>query len=187
LTLQIEGTPSDINEFYRKAIFAIREVDKKTPIILEATGTGDFSSIAILKPSQDPYVFYSFHYYEPYAYYKGKAAQGRLVYPGPIIIDGPLWNKQAHRTNFAKVDNWRKSNQIDCSHLYVGEFGVWKDAIGAQTYLRDITDLFEEFGWSWTYYAFREDAFPHVDLELEGELKQRTETPLFKIVRSKFQ
>jgi hypothetical protein len=186
LIKQIQGKPSDINEFYRSTIAAIREVDPKTPVILEATGTGDFSSIAVLKPSSDPHVLYSFHYYEPFPYYRGKVAHGHLVYPGHIPFDGPLWNRKKHRKNFEKVNEWCKANSIRPGQIYLGEFGAWADAIGAETYLQDVTGLADEFGWSWTHYSFRENAFPHDDLELEGHLKIRADTALFEIVRRKF-
>jgi len=187
LAQQIEGTPSDINAFYRRALSAIREVDPKTPVILEATGTGDFSSMAVLKASGDPFALYSFHYYEPYAYYRGKEAQGRLKYPGRIPLNGQLWNRDRHLRNLEKVETWRKANGIDAFRVFVGEFGVWPDAVGAETYLKDVTDLVNDYGWSWAHYSFREDAFPHADLELEGHRKARSDTPIFEILRRQFQ
>jgi hypothetical protein len=63
---------------------------------------------------------------------------------------------------------------------------VWKDAIGATDYLRDLVSIFDSFHWSWTYYAFRENAYPHSDLELEGGRETRSDTPLFEVVRSRF-
>jgi len=38
----------------------------------------------------------------------------------------------------------------------VGEFGVARWAPNAEDYLKDNIALFEEFGWDWTYHAFRE-------------------------------
>lgn len=181
LAQSVRGSTSDINEFYGNCIKAIREVDKLTPIILEVTGTGDFSAIALLEPSKDPGTVYSFHYYDPYQYYRGSAKRGQLEYPGKIPNSG-FWNKDRHKSNFEKVEAWRKQNKIEPDRIYVGEFGVWKDAIGARQYLKDITDLLNDYGWSWTYYAFREDAYSHADLELEGHLKERKPTGLFKII-----
>ena len=40
--------------------------------------------------------------------------------------------------------------------IYIGEFSAIAWAPGADQYLRDCTDLFNEFGWDWTYHAFRE-------------------------------
>lgn len=185
LAKQIKGSTSDINAFYRQCISAIREVDKHTPIILETTGTGDFSSIAILEPSADPFVLYSFHYYDPPAYYRGRVKHGQLKYP-ERIGDSGNWDKARHRANFEKVEAWRKLNKIEPYHIYVGEFGAWKDAIGANQYLKDVVELLDEYGWSWTYYAFREDSYAHVDLELANHLEKRAYTPLFEIVADQF-
>lgn len=41
-------------------------------------------------------------------------------------------------------------------HIYAGEFSAIRWAPGAVNYLRDCIDLFEEYGWDWTYRAYRE-------------------------------
>ena len=41
-------------------------------------------------------------------------------------------------------------------HIYVGEFSAIRWAPGAADYLRDCIELFEEYGWDWTYHAYRE-------------------------------
>ena len=40
--------------------------------------------------------------------------------------------------------------------IYAGEFSAARWAPGAADYLRDCIDLFEEYGWDWSYHAFRE-------------------------------
>ena len=40
--------------------------------------------------------------------------------------------------------------------IYVGEFSVIRFAEGGAQYLEDAISLFEEYGWNWTYHAFRE-------------------------------
>jgi hypothetical protein len=40
--------------------------------------------------------------------------------------------------------------------IYVGEFSAIRWAPGAADYIRDLIELFEEYGWSWTYHAFAE-------------------------------
>jgi len=41
-------------------------------------------------------------------------------------------------------------------HIYAGEFSAVRWAPGADNYLRDCINLFEEYGWDWTYHAYRE-------------------------------
>ena len=40
--------------------------------------------------------------------------------------------------------------------IYVGEFSAVAWAEGADIWLRDILSVFGEYGWDWTYHAFRE-------------------------------
>ena len=40
--------------------------------------------------------------------------------------------------------------------IYCGEFSAAAWAPGADAWRRDCIDLFEEYGWDWTYHAFRE-------------------------------
>ena len=40
--------------------------------------------------------------------------------------------------------------------IYVGEFSVVSWAPGGAQYLKDCMELFEEYGWDWSYHAFRE-------------------------------
>ena len=42
------------------------------------------------------------------------------------------------------------------ARIYVGEFSAVAWAPGAEKYLEDCIALFEEYGWDWTYHAFRE-------------------------------
>ena len=52
------------------------------------------------------------------------------------------------------------------ARIYVGEFSAAIWAPGAADYLRDCIELFEEYGWDWTYHAFRES--PVWDVEKAG-------------------
>ena len=38
----------------------------------------------------------------------------------------------------------------------IGEFSAVRWAPGADRYLADCTAIFEEYGWDWSYHAFRE-------------------------------
>ena len=51
--------------------------------------------------------------------------------------------------------------------IYVGEFSAVCWAPDAEKYLRDVISVFEEYGWDWSYHAFRE--WPGWSVEHEGE------------------
>ena len=40
--------------------------------------------------------------------------------------------------------------------IFIGEFSAIAWAPGAERYLEDCISIFEEYGWDWTYHAFRE-------------------------------
>jgi hypothetical protein len=58
------------------------------------------------------------------------------------------------------------------ARIYVGEFSAIAWAPGADRYLRDCISLFEEYGWDWTYHAFREWAGWSVEHEIAGPGQQ---------------
>jgi hypothetical protein len=53
----------------------------------------------------------------------------------------------------APVREFQKKHKC---RIYVGEFSAVSWAPGAENYLRDCIALFAEYGWDWTYHAFRE-------------------------------
>ena len=62
------------------------------------------------------------------------------------------WGKPGTDRDLAEYDLWLDGR----IHIYVGEFSAIRWAPGADNYLRDCIDIFEEYGWDWTYHAYRE-------------------------------
>ena len=65
------------------------------------------------------------------------------------------------------------------ARIYVGEFSAASYAPGAENYLRDCIALFEEYGWDWTYHAFREADVWNVEKERNdaGKYVPAADTP----------
>jgi len=108
-----------------------------------------------LTPLDIDRVIYSFHMYKPHRFthqgvYDSKA---ELVYPG--VIDGLNWDKERLREAMRPAIDFQREFNV---HIYVGEFSAirWAPDNSAYRYLRDVIDLFEEYGWDWSYHAFRE-------------------------------
>ena len=55
-----------------------------------------------------------------------------------------------------QVDAGRKFQQLTGARIFIGEFSCLRWVPGAAQYLRDCIKIFEEYGWDWTYHAFRE-------------------------------
>lgn len=185
-----QGSLKDLRLLYKRTISAIRSLDTRTPIILESPAMGAADTIDALPVlPEDDRIIYSFHYYEPYAYYSTPENQGKLAYPGKIPNDDgtfTYWDISQHRAILKPVMEWQRQNSISTYRIYVGEFGVWREAPGAIQYLIDVKQLFNEQGWPWSYYSFREDSWANTDLEKIGADPIRQQSELFRVIQLQF-
>lgn len=76
----------------------------------------------------------------------------------------PVWDKDYVRNAIKTVREFQLKYG---ARIWVGEFSAasWTD--GGDRYLKDLADLFEEYGWDWSYHSFRENVI--WSLEHEGE------------------
>ena len=145
----------------RRAAEAIREIDPDTPIIVEANGYAAASAFSYLSPLAMDNVIYQVHMYEPFAFthqgiHKGF---GPTVYPD----EEKGWNREYLVKRLAPVREFQRRHG---ARILVGEFSAVAWAEGAERYLADLISIFNEYGWDWTYHAFRES--PCWDVEKEG-------------------
>lgn len=136
-----------------RAARAIREVDPETPILIEACDWDGPSGYRELDPVDVRNVIYQVHMYEPGAYtHQGVYENPRgATYPG--TIGSEYWDKETIRRHLQPVREFQLAYNV---HIYAGEFSAIRWAPGAAQYLGDLTDIFEEYGWDWTYHAYRE-------------------------------
>jgi hypothetical protein len=87
---------------------------------------------------------------------------------------------QLSRLSFPELqERWRS--------LFGGEFGCARYAPGAEQWLRDQLDLYESYGWSWAYWAFREWDVVDIEKMPDAADKQRyPETPLLQLFSGYF-
>ncbi len=138
----------------RRAAEAVRAIDPDTPIIMESNGWDAPSTFAYLSPLAMDNVIYQVHMYVPGEYtHQGVHAQNgeytKLKYPDPA----KGWNRDFIKKTLAPVLAFQKKHN---ARIYVGEFSAIIWAEGADRYLADCISVFEEYGWDWTYHAFRE-------------------------------
>jgi len=187
-----------LSEFYENIIGAIREVDPHTPIVLDTGLHATPWAIEFLHPLPFPNLLYSFHMYEPYRYTTRRINQGRFAYPGTIPNPTLEWDKGALEEFFRPISIWQEKHNIPASQIFVGEFGCDRTAQGAERYLGDLIEIFNEKGWHWAFYAFREDVWDSMDYELgsgrlswgywkaveeRGDLSPfRTDGPIFQVL-----
>jgi aryl-phospho-beta-D-glucosidase BglC (GH1 family) len=153
---QSSPSPAGVADFLGaqvRAAKAIRKIDPDTPIFIEASEWDSPNGYKELQPVDVPRVIYQVHMYEPGAFtHQGVHGDWKPVtYPGTIA--GKAWDKQQLRKTLQPVRDFQLAYNV---HIYVGEFSAIRWAPGAANYLGDCIDIFEEYGWDWTYHAYRE-------------------------------
>ncbi len=137
----------------KRAAEAIREIDAEIPIIVECNGQDSPWAYGCFSPLDLTNIIYQVHMYLPLAYtHQGVMwKQGDSYRPYPDESKG--WNKNYLRAGLRPVREFQLRHG---AKIYCGEFSAVAWAPGADQYLRDCIDLFEEYGWDWSYHAFRE-------------------------------
>lgn len=201
-----KGTTWDLNRFNRRIVKAIREVDPVTPIVLDCWFHAAPAGFGFLEPVDDPFVLYSFHVYEPWDFTTRRVNNGRYSYPDamPKWWDGPTekWTRATMLGRMRPVTEWMKRTGMPATQVLVGEFGCDRQVKGAREYLADWIGVFNEQGWHWAFYAFREDKWLAMDYELgtgavgwdywkaveRGEYPEppRKDNPLWEVIRGEF-
>ena len=147
-------------ELQRRAAEAVREIDPVTPIVFAANLANSAPAFRYLSPLAMDNVIYQAHVYLPGAFthqgvnsHAWSTPERPLAWPGKDPVTGQTWNKDWLRKAIQPIRDFQLKHQC---RIYVGEFSAASWAPGAENYLRDAIDLFEEYGWDWTYHAFRE-------------------------------
>ena len=176
-----------------RTIEAIRAIDPVTPIVVEpncnASPRGfDVKNIYGLKgfePLLYDNLIYSVHVYQPMEYthqglFKNKAQYRPVGYPNKETG----WDKEFVRKDIQSVRDFQLKTG---ARIYVGEFSAAAYAPGAEKYLNDLCELFRDYGWDWTYHAFRESSCWSVEHEGASfhEMKPAKNTPR-RMVLEKF-
>ncbi len=189
---EVRGTPGDLNLLYRRAVAAIREADRETPIVLDSGAWASPAAFFYLEPIEgDDRIMYSFHWYEPQSFTVWRQHQGSATYPGCVTEQETAgdewvkvtWDIESHRRCMAApVQAWQKEHSIPSNRILCGEFSADRRAAGADEWNRDVITVLNENGWHWMYYIFRERGWNAKDFELGPlpEAQTRTDTPMMR-------
>ena len=138
----------------RLAAEAIREIDPETPIVVESNNMDSPLAFSYLCPLDLTNVIYQLHMYEPGDFTHQIPKAGRTFSPEMAVsYPAPGKDRAYLERTLAPVREFERRHG---AKIYVGEFSASAWAPGADRYLRDCIALFEEYGWDWTYHAFRE-------------------------------
>jgi hypothetical protein len=148
---QIGRAPFDYWTLQRRAAEAIRAIDPDTAIIVESNGWDSPAAFSYLSPLRMDNVIYQAHCYWPMEF-THQGVHGSAV--GAVWPDPSKgWDRDLVRRTLAPVRAFQERHRC---RIYIGEFSAIAWAEGADAYLRDCISVFEEYGWDWSYHAFRE-------------------------------
>ena len=173
----------------RRAAEAIREIDPDATIIFSANQWDGPSGYEWMRALEMDNVIYQVHVYSPSAFTHQAvngihAGDNRVLQPYPNADKG--WNKEFLRRQLRFVRAFQLRHH---ARIFVGEFSASAFAPGAETYLADCIDLFEEYGWDWTYHSFREAPCWNLECAVNPqthELVPSVDTPRLRAVISGF-
>jgi hypothetical protein len=158
--VQAEPSPAGVADYLGtqvRAAKAIRAIDAERPIFIESCQWDSADGFRELDPVEVPNLVYQVHMYYPGSFtHQGvfsPAPEGGIAYPGEL--DGRRLDKEALRRHLQPVRDFQLAYNV---HIYVGEFSAirWAPGDSAYQYLRDCIAIFEEYGWDWSYHAYRE-------------------------------
>ncbi len=152
---QYSGSTYDWNHFYPSIVEGIREVDRKTPILVSGMGWGAVSWLPYLEPSDDSHMVYMVHQYEPQDQYTHQELPANNGYPDEFDTD---WDDEPDTfdrdwldKSLSDIDDFKQEHGVPVS---VNEFGVIRWVPNAADFMRDEMELFEQRGmnhalWTW--------------------------------------
>ncbi len=164
---------------------AIREIDPDTPIIIESNSCDIPLTYQYLTPLELDNVIYEVHVYDPLEY----THQGVKTNPQGPVYPGLIKDIQYDRNKLREILQPVRDFQLKHNaRIFVGEFSAAAWAPGAERYLEDCITLFEEYGWDWTYHAFREWSGWSVEHEGENRNSMRpcADTPRKQVLLNYF-
>ena len=136
----------------RLAAEAIRRIDPDTAIVMEANLSSSAPAYEYMSPLAMPNVIYELHMYIP-SEYTHQGVTGGWSEPRKWPDPSRGWDKEMLRRKLEPVVAFSRRHN---AKIFVGEFSAIAWAEGAENYLRDCIELFDEYGWDWCYHAFNE-------------------------------
>lgn len=135
----------------RRAAEAVRAIDPDTPIIIESNAWDDPEAFVYLSPLAMDNVIYQAHMYRPHEFtHQGVHGDWKKA-KWPDAAKG--WDRERIRKTLRPVLEFREKHN---ARILIGEFSAITWAEGAENYIADCIALFNEYGFDWTYHAYRE-------------------------------
>lgn len=167
------ATARDLPGFYMNLIAAVRQVDTRTPIMLDAgfyaaADAWNYWPAAL----PDTRLLYAYHMYEPWSATSAPNMKRATPYryPGevPLGRGAARWDAGAVAAYLQQPLDWARRHGVSPNRMVAAEFGcmrVWPDCA---RYLEDVLSALEAEGVHWAFYSFRE-SWDGMDYELGSD------------------
>lgn len=182
----------------QEVIDVIRPIEPTRPIVVEVGPGGlcwGFKDFPLLA---DKNIIYSSHQYQPHKYsHQGISSlnntdlakaylETEQPWPG-VYSDtgGGLWDKERLVKEMQPMIDFQKKYGV---RIYISEFGVVRWAPDAAQYIEDNIEVFEEYGWDWSFHAFRENPIwsPEYEPVFKDNIKSSNTTEIAKVLLKYF-
>lgn len=162
-----------------EALRRIRSIDPTTTVILESDAFDVPTSYQWMAAAPYENLVYEAHMYYPHPYthqgIHGSYTNADILrYPGPV--GGSTVNADSLRNFLRPLRDFQLAYDVP---IFIGEFSVARWAPGGSQYLSDCIHVFEEYGWDWSYLAFRGASawdLEIANLPADTNLRQRSAT-----------
>ena len=139
-------------DFAGRLIEAVRTIDPQRMIVYEPAPRGNtfYAFRELKKPLPYDNVLYSPHFYKSVKITHQGVKDIEYGHPYPTRE----WNKARLSSELEQVRAFAKRHKLP---IYVGEFSCMRNAPEGVAYrwIKDVVELFEAEGWSWTLHSFR--------------------------------
>jgi hypothetical protein len=170
---RIRDTSRDLPEFYERMVAAVRQIDRLTPIMLDAGfyAAADSWSYWPARLS-DSRILYAYHMYVPWSATSAPNMKRDRPYRYPGVVpfgDREVrWDANAIAGYLRQPVDWAKRHGIPRNRLVAAEFGCMRRWPDCARYLEDVLSALDRDGVHWAFYSFRE-AWDGMDYELGTE------------------
>ncbi len=155
-----------------RAALEIRKIDPVTPIVFNANEASSPEAFRYFSPVALDNIIYQVHFYRDNKYTHGRwtSPDKALKYPD----ESRGFDKEYLRRRMVHA---RRFQEKHGARIYCGEFSACGWAPGAERWMQDVIDIMEEYGWDWTYHAFREAPMWSVEHVFDGNCKGAKAVP----------
>ncbi len=154
--LVIEGKkksiPSGWPELRLKILDVIREYDDDRWVVVSPGPGGTVHGYEDMKPLDDEMVVYGADIYAPHRFTHQGLAGRSLGYKYPGRIWFKYWDNSALKAHLGVLREFQSRYGV---YVWIGEFSAANWAAGSDEYVEDLAEIFDSYGWGWSYFCYK--------------------------------